>query len=89
VDSIWVPVTRYLAGLPASYDADEAYRRYRTAREATYDILIRMAPEVQALLTPQQRRQLGVTAQYLDVRILKAARSSTLGSDAMYGGIRQ
>ena len=47
LDSIWSPVAKYLAALPERYDQDEAYDRYRTAREASVDALIRLAPTVQ------------------------------------------
>ena len=33
LDSIWSPVAKYLAALPDNYDKDEAYSRYRRARE--------------------------------------------------------
>ena len=44
LDSIWTPVATYLAALPLTYDREAAYQRYREAREASVDVLIRLAP---------------------------------------------
>jgi hypothetical protein len=80
LDSIWSPVVRYLATLPDYYNRDDAYRRYRSAREASVDMLIRIAPDIKALLTPAQRRKLPPQiASYLDTRYLAAIRSGTSG----------
>jgi hypothetical protein len=82
LDSIWSPVASYLAKLPDDYGHDDAYDRYRTARRASVDQLIRLAPTVKALLTPEQLRKLPpfLTA-YLDPRYLASIRSGTAGNN--------
>ncbi len=83
LDSIWSPVAKYLAALPDKYDRDEAYRRYQKAREASVDMLIRLAPDIRRLLTPEQRRKLpALVASYLDTRYLASIRSGTAGGAA-------
>ena len=81
LDSIWSPVTKYLAALPDKYDQDEAYDRYRTAREASVDALIRIAPAVRGLLTGDQMRKVpAFITTYLDTRYLASVRSGTAGT---------
>ncbi len=58
VDSIWAPVARHFASLGATYDPGEVYERYARARRAQVDMLMRIAPAVNDLLTPEQRRKL-------------------------------
>ena len=80
LDSIWLPVAKALAALPDDYDRSSAYSRYRTAREATIDVLMRLAPSVRGLLTADQLRLLPPTAvTSLDRRYLASVRSSTAG----------
>jgi hypothetical protein len=80
LDSIWSPVAKYLAALPDNYNRDEAYRRYRRAREASVDMLIKLAPVIKQLLTSDQRRKLpAMVASYLDTRYLASIRSGTAG----------
>lgn len=77
-DAIWSPVAKYFAGLPNSYDQGEAYDRYITARKATVDLLMKIAPAVKDLLTPEQRRKLpAFVASYLEPRYLASIRSGT------------
>jgi len=85
LDSIWAPVAKYYASLPNGYDQDDAYRRYRRAREASVDLLVKIVPGIKSLLTADQRRKLPplITA-YLDSRYLAAVRSGTSG---MPGGV--
>jgi hypothetical protein len=81
LDSIWSPVAKYLAALPDSYNKDEAYSRYRRAREASVDILIKVVPDIKRLLTPEQRRKLpAFISSYLDTRYLASIRSGTAGA---------
>ncbi|MFN2637646.1 MAG: TonB-dependent receptor [Gemmatimonadaceae bacterium] len=81
LDSIWAPAVKYFATLPDKYDHDEAYHRYQKAREASVDLLIRIAPDIKRLLTPQQRRKLpSLVASYLDTRYLASIRSGTAGA---------
>ena len=80
LDSIWSPVVKYLAALPDHYDHDQAYDRYRTAREASVDALIRVSPLVKSLLTPAQIRKLPTfVTPFLDTRYLASVRSGTSG----------
>jgi hypothetical protein len=81
LDSIWSPVAKYLAALPDKYDGDEAYDRYRTAREMSVDALIRLAPTVRSLLSGDQRRKLPTfVTPFLDTRYLASIRSGTAGT---------
>jgi hypothetical protein len=89
LDSIWMPLTRWLAELPQQYDQGEAYERYTRARKASVDLLISLAPAVNALLTDAQRRKLpALVASHLDVRYLAGVRSGTAGGSAggAFGG---
>jgi hypothetical protein len=80
LDSIWTPVAKYLAALPDRYDQGEAYERYRVAREATVDALIKFAPAIRSLLAAEQWRRLPATVTpYLDTRYLASVRSGTAG----------
>ena len=80
LDSIWSPLAKYFAALPDNYDRDDAYRKYQRAREASVDMLIRIAPDIKQLLTPAQRRKLpSYVASYLDTRYLASIRSGTAG----------
>lgn len=91
LDSIWTPVVKYLALLPDQYDQDQAYDRYRVAREASVDAMIRLAPIVKGLLTADQKRKLPTfVTPFLDTRYLASIRSGTngggLGPIMMGGG---
>jgi hypothetical protein len=81
LDSIWTPVVKYLAALPERYDQDAAYDKYRTAREASVDALIRLAPTVRGILSSAQMRRLpSFVGPYLDTRYLASVRSGTTGT---------
>jgi hypothetical protein len=81
LDSIWSPAAKYFADLPTDYDQGAAYDRYRHAREASVDLLVRVVPDVKALLSAAQRRTLPeLIAAYLDLRYLGAIRSGTSGT---------
>lgn len=80
LDSIWSPVVKYFASLPNSYSHDDVYRRYKAAREASVDLLIRLAPDIRRLLTSEQRRKLPANiASFIDTRFLASIRSGTAG----------
>ena len=80
LDSIWAPVAKALAALPADYDEVGAYRQYRRAREATVDVLASYVDPIERLITDAQRRKLPVlVASHLDRRYLSAIRSGTAG----------
>jgi hypothetical protein len=79
-DSVWMPVGRELAALPDNYSAGEAFARYSAARARTVDFLITLVPTVRNVLTASQRRRLPpLVANYLDERVLRFLRTSTLG----------
>jgi len=91
LDSIWAPIMRQFAALPDHYDHNAVYERYKTAREASIDLLIRLAPAVNDLLTAEQRRRLPpFVASTLNTRYLASIRSGTAGGGAggpmMIGG---
>ncbi len=80
LDSIWTPVSKALADMPPDYDQGEAYSLYKGARIASFELLIKIAPDVQGLLTNDQKRKLGTTALYLDKKYLRSIEASTAGS---------
>jgi hypothetical protein len=81
LDSIWSPVVKYLASLPDNYNKGEAYSHYQKAREASVDLLIRLVPTLNTLLTGEQRRRLpAFISSYLDTRYLASIRSGTAGA---------
>ena len=83
-EDIWTPVAQSLAALPASYDRKAAYDKYRAAREASIDVLLRIAPDVRGVLTRAQLRRLPTQAlTSLDTRYLASVRSSTAGGASM------
>jgi hypothetical protein len=82
LDSIWGPVAKTLAALPETYDQGAAYDVYRVAREASFDLLIQLAPGIADMLTTEQKRLLpSSVASYLDPRYLRQIRSTTTGLD--------
>ncbi len=86
LDSIWSPVVKQLAALPDRYDQSEAYERYRSARQASVDALMKIAPTVKSLLSADQLRKLPTfITPYLDQRYLASVRSGTSGTSL--GGI--
>jgi uncharacterized membrane protein YgcG len=86
MDSIWTPVTKELAALPEVYDQGLAYHAYKSAREATVDLLVGLAPRITGLLTPEQKRKLpALVASHLDTRYLAGIRSGTAGNTG--GGV--
>ena len=81
LDSIWSPIARDFAALPTDYAHDAVYQRYRRAREASVDMLMKLAPSVKDLLSKEQQRQLpAFVAQVLDTRYLASVRSGTAGA---------
>jgi hypothetical protein len=80
-DSALTPLSKYLAGLPNAYDQNEAYERYRRAREAAIDALIDIAPTIRSLLTADQYRKLPTfVTPFLDRRYLASVRAGTAGA---------
>ena len=83
LDSIWSPVAKYWSTLPKDYDQGQAYARYRRAREATVDLLIALAPRINALLTDEQKRRLPeLVASHINTRYLRGIRSGTAGGSS-------
>ncbi|MEP6834585.1 MAG: TonB-dependent receptor [Gemmatimonas sp.] len=83
-EDIWTPVAQSLAALPVNYDRKAAYEKYREAREASIDVLLRIASDVRGMLTRTQLRRLPTQAlTSLDTRYLASVRSSTAGGASM------
>jgi hypothetical protein len=81
LDSLWTPVAKYLSDLPETYDQGAAYDRYKVARQASVDLLIKLSPDIKSLLTPAQTRMMpAFVMSYLDKRFLSAIRSGTAGA---------
>lgn len=81
LDSIWAPVAKEFAALPDGYDREAAFVRYTKARQASVDLLLRLEPRLNALLTKEQKRKLpAFVASYLDKRYLKSVRNGTAGT---------
>ncbi len=77
------PISKALSSLPNHYNHNEAYTRYKAAREATVDLLLKVAPGVKQLLTAEQRRKLpDIVTSSLDSWYLSSIRSGTAGSSA-------
>ncbi|HWH50679.1 MAG TPA: hypothetical protein VN651_03990, partial [Gemmatimonadaceae bacterium] len=80
LDSIWSPLAKRYAALPDSYDRGDAYGQYTRARQASIDLLLRLTPSINQLLTADQIRKLpDLVRSYLDRRYLAAVRSGTQG----------
>lgn len=81
LDSIWAPIAKQFAALPDGYDREAAFITYTHARRASVDLLIRLEPRLNALLSRQQKRKLpAFVAGYLDKRYLKSVRNGTAGT---------
>jgi hypothetical protein len=88
IRSVWNPVWTSLSALPPTYDDGPAYAQYHSAREASIDFLIRLAPAVMRLLTDDQRQHLAINVrEALDVDYLRSIRSGTV-SQGVRGMVR-
>jgi hypothetical protein len=77
-DSLWAPVARHLASLPARYDESEAFDQFIRARRAQIDMLAKLAPTIRGLLTSEQLRRLPqLTLNTLDPLYLASVRDGT------------
>jgi hypothetical protein len=86
LDSIWAPVAKEFAALPDSYSKRDVQHRYVTARKASVDLMIRLAPVIKELLTSDQFRKLpSLIASYLDTRYLAMVRAGTQGAGSPFG----
>jgi len=82
-DSLWAPVARYLATLPARFDQSEAYSRYLAARRKQVGMLMDVVPLITDLLAPEQRRKLpALVVNILNPRYLASVRDGT----SLYAG---
>lgn len=80
LNRMWAPIIKELAGLTDNYSRAEAYAKYKATREASVDVLIKVAPRVKALLTKEQQRKLpSIVAAHLDPWYLQSIRSATVG----------
>ncbi|HEY3286056.1 MAG TPA: TonB-dependent receptor [Gemmatimonadaceae bacterium] len=80
LNRLWAPIIKELAGLSDNYSHEQAYAQYKKTREASVDILIRVAPRVKAVLTKEQQRKLpSLVAAHLDPWYLQSIRSATVG----------
>jgi hypothetical protein len=78
-DSLWRPIARDFAELPARFEESTAYDSYLRARRAQVDMLSELATAVRELLTPEQRRKLPAgLVNYLDPRYLAFIRDGNL-----------
>jgi hypothetical protein len=81
LDSIWSPVVKRFAALPDGYDRAAAFDEYTKARQASVDLLLRLEPRLNALLSREQKRKLpAFIASYLDKRYLQSVRNGTAGT---------
>ena len=87
-DSLWAPVARYLASLPADYNERDAFDRFLRARRAQIDMLSQLAPTIRSLLTKDQLRKLPqLTLNSIDPLYLASVRDGS--SLYVNGGIGQ
>jgi hypothetical protein len=85
-DSVWMPAGKALAAMPDDYSTGGAFARYSAARARTVDFLIGLAPSVKGVLTAGQRRRLPAQVQnFLDERVLKFLRTSSVGDGGAVG----
>jgi len=81
LDSIWSPVAKKFAALGASYDREAVFAEYTKARQGSVDLLLKLEPRLNALLTREQKRKLPqFIAVYLDQRYLQSVRNGTAGT---------
>jgi hypothetical protein len=77
-DSLWAPVARQLAALPAQFEEKTAYAHYLQARSAQVALLTPIAVATRELLTGEQRRKLPAPVlNFLDPRHLALIRNGT------------
>jgi hypothetical protein len=85
LDSVWTPIAKRFAEMPEGYDQGEAYSLYRQGREASVDLLMKVVPLVNGMLSNAQKRKLGFMAQYMDTRYLAYVRSGTASGGSGIG----
>lgn len=89
IDSLWTPVSKYLASLPDSYDLAEAYDRVSAAQNKSIDLMAIYGPAAKKLLTDEQIRALPpFIALFLDNQALRNIRPGRSGGGrgGFFGG---
>jgi hypothetical protein len=88
IDSIWRPVSKYLADLPEKFNLDEAYDRVSKAEDKSLDQMALFGPAAKKLLTDEQVRKLpAFIALFLDQKAIKNIRSAMNGrGPGAFGG---
>ena len=89
IDSIWTPVSAYLAGLPDKYNLDEAYARVSEAQNKSLDQMAIYGPAAKKLLTSEQIRKLPpYIALFLDDQAIRQVRPGRTGGGrgGFFGG---
>jgi hypothetical protein len=80
IDSLWTPVAKYLAALPAKYDLNDAYERVRATENKSIDLMAIYGPAAKHLLTDEQIRKLPpYIALFLDNQALRNIRPGRAG----------
>ena len=80
IDSIWTPISTYLAALPEKYDLDEAYIKVSAAENQSLDQMAIYGPAAKLLLTPEQIRKLPpFIALFLDNQAIRQVRPGRAG----------
>src|SRR5205085_11102653 len=78
VDSLWSETARWFAALPNNYDSGEVWQRYMNARRVQIDMMSKVGPLLEHLLTPAQKRKVPSSLLlYMDPRYLASIRSGT------------
>ncbi len=86
-DAVWTPLAREFAELPDRFNHDLAFNKYRSGREQSVDMLLRIVPDIKSLLSAEQYRLLPPQlASFMDARSLRAIRSGTAGGGGFGGG---
>jgi hypothetical protein len=89
IDSLWTPVSKYLASLPEKYDLDDAYDKVRAAENGSLDQMAKYGPAAKALLTSDQIRKLPpFIALFLDNQAIRQIRPGRAGGGrgGFFGG---
>jgi Carboxypeptidase regulatory-like domain len=80
IDSIWTPVSAYLAGLEDKYDLNSAYDKVSEAENKSLDQMAIYGPAAKKLLTPEQVRKLPpFIALFLDNQAIRQVRPGRAG----------
>lgn len=89
IDSIWTPVSTYLAGLEDKYDLNDAYSKVSEAENKSLDQMAIYGPAAKQLLTPEQVRKLPpFIALFLDNQAIRQVRPGRAGGGrgGFFGG---